>query len=81
MGPTPTKGKARGACPVTPKGQCLLDLVRPTAQADGDRYSSRELRLLRRFAAWIKAAPGDRLRAMEVLLEDLAYAVGDEESE
>lgn len=81
VGPAPRKGKARGACPVTPKGQCLLDMMRPTLEMDSGRYSPRELRLLRRFATWIKAAPGDRLRAMEILLEDLAYAAGDEAAE
>jgi transcriptional regulator with XRE-family HTH domain len=64
-----------GACPVSASGHCMLDLVRSEADASrglGDEYyTPREIRLLRRVAAWMKAVKPDRLRAMEVLFEDL----------
>jgi hypothetical protein len=63
------------------RGHGLLDRVRPTAGTDGESYSPRELRLLRRFTTWVKVSPADRLRAMEVLLEDRRTAVGDEEGD
>jgi len=69
-----TPGELRRQCPVTAKGQCLLDLV--AQEADHERYSPREIRLLRRFAAWIKTAQSDRVRAIEVLLDDLMSATG-----
>ncbi len=64
----------RGPCPVTRRGQCMLDLLAPTA--DDEHYTAREVRLIRRFAAWVQDSDPTRQRAMEVLLEDLA-AAGD----
>ena len=63
---------ARGPCPVTARGQCLLDLIGPTSE--GGCFTLAQVRLLRRFASWIQAADPTRLRAMEVLIEDLADA-------
>lgn len=67
-----------GACPVSTSGHCMLDLVRSETDAlraaDGEYYTPREIRLLRRLAAWMKAVRPDRLRAMEILLEDLRKA-------
>ncbi|MCA8962016.1 MAG: helix-turn-helix transcriptional regulator [Planctomycetes bacterium] len=63
-----------GACPLTVRGACLLDLLhadRSESATDEERYTPREIRLLRKLAAWVRAASPDRLRAMEVLLEDL----------
>jgi transcriptional regulator with XRE-family HTH domain len=65
-------GKRRGPCPVTAKGRCLLDLIKPVA--GDEQYTPRELRLLRQFALWIKGAEPGRVRAMEILLEDLLGA-------
>jgi transcriptional regulator with XRE-family HTH domain len=67
---------AHGPCPVTARGHCLLDLIGPTS--DGGRFTPAQVRLLRRFAAWIQAAEPSRLRAMEVLIEDLAGAQGSD---
>ena len=61
--------RARGPCPVTSQGQCLLDLIGPTKRPG--HFTAREVRLIRRFATWVEEAPATRLRAMEVLLEDL----------
>lgn len=43
-----------------------------------EHYTAREIRLLRRFAAWIKSARPDRIRAIEILLEDLTQASQEE---
>ncbi len=77
-------------CPVTMHGHCLLDLIRSESEitAGGDAeetYSPRQVRLIRRFAGWLQAAGSDRLRAMEILLDDLsrgrdAAAAGGERS-
>ena len=61
-----------GPCPVTEKGQCLLDLIQATK--DPESYTPREIRLLRRFGQWLKTAEPGRVRAMELILEDLTSA-------
>ncbi|MGD8277857.1 MAG: helix-turn-helix transcriptional regulator [Gemmatimonadota bacterium] len=65
---------AKGPCPVSAHGRCLLELVRSEAdlsreQAD-ESYTPRQVRLLRRLARWMRTVRDDRLRAMEILLED-----------
>lgn len=64
-----------GACPVTESGHCLLDLIHSETETRrgvrGESYTPREIRLLRRLAMWMRTVRPDRLRAMEVLLEDL----------
>lgn len=76
VGPTPSRKRPQGACPVTGQGGCLLDLVRPdvgfVGRSDESRYTPREIRLLRQLAQWMKRVKPDRLRAMEILLGDLA---------
>jgi transcriptional regulator with XRE-family HTH domain len=69
IGPDAPGKRPHGPCPVTAAGRCLLDLIAP--EADHEHYSPREVRLLRRFAAWLKSADASRVRAIEVLLEDL----------
>jgi len=76
----------RGPCPVSAGGICMLDLIlsekdvarRPGA-AKGEHYTPREVRLLHRVAIWIRHANPDRLRALEIVLEDLiqAEAIGN----
>jgi transcriptional regulator with XRE-family HTH domain len=63
-------------CPVSTSGQCLLDLIHSDIAKgkDVDGFTTRQVRLLRRFAAWIQTVPVDRQRAMEILLEDLTRA-------
>jgi len=81
VGPEPDPGSRRGACPVSARGACLLDLMRPDGEPEpgaDETYSPREIRLLRRMARWLKASGGDRVRAMEVLLEDLMRGAGRE---
>jgi transcriptional regulator with XRE-family HTH domain len=62
-----------GPCPVTAGGGCLLDLIRAEADlpaAAGEAYTPRQVRLLRRFTAWLRHVDPARLRAMELLLDD-----------
>ena len=66
--------RARGACPVSSSGRCLLDLIHSelsTSPTSNETYTPRQIQLLRRFAAWVQHAKPDRLRAMEILVEDL----------
>lgn len=74
--PAAKPGASQGPCPVTAKGRCLLDLIR--VDPEGEHYSPREIRLLRNFAQWIKDAEPTRVRAMEILIEDLSAAAGGE---
>jgi len=64
----------KGHCPVSRHGRCLLDLVRSesdlTRGEKVEAYTPRQIRLLRRLAMWMRSARPDRLRAMEILLED-----------
>lgn len=78
VGPRRSHGQI-GACPVTQRGHCLLDLIRPEDLAVPDEhYTPREVKLLRNVATWMKRAPAGRVRALEVLLEDLMQATRGE---
>lgn len=74
-GPVDASQHDRGPCPLTNRGQCMLDLIRSEIEVqrgvEGEVFTPRQVRLLRRFAAWLQEVTPDRLRAMEVLLEDL----------
>lgn len=63
---------AHPLCPITCDGECLLDLIRPESEvigaADVEAYTARQVRLLRRFAAWLRTVDAERLTAMEILL-------------
>ena len=76
VGPDVPGKRPHGPCPVTAAGRCLLDLI--AAEADHEHYSPREVRLLRRFAVWLKSAEPSRVRAIEVLLDDLMRAADEE---
>ena len=75
LAPADDNSRRRGACPVSSRGACLLDSIRPEAEVrrstSGEFYSPREIRLLRQLALWVKNASPDRVRAMEILLQDL----------
>jgi len=79
VGPTKPGNKRAGICPVTDHGRCLLDSIRaetaPDGADEGDSYTPRQVRLLRRLALWMHRADASRLRAMEILLEDLMEGV------
>lgn len=74
--PDDARKKRRGPCPVTTKGHCLLDVIRP--EADPEHYTARQVKLLRLLGDWVQTATPDRLRAMEILLDDLMRAVKSE---
>ena len=62
----------RGSCPVTANGHCLLDSIRSAVEPgqEGDCYTPRRIRLLRKFGAWARNVSTDRIGAMEILLDD-----------
>lgn len=74
IGPGPVS-QDDGACPISTSGRCMLDLIRSPAQVtrmtSGEVYTPREIRLLQRLADWMQGAGPDRLRAMEVLLDEM----------
>ncbi|HXV76849.1 MAG TPA: helix-turn-helix transcriptional regulator [Candidatus Polarisedimenticolaceae bacterium] len=74
-------GPTARRCPVSPDGRCLCELIRPQAEIwrdpHGEHYSARELQLIRSLALWLRAAKPERLRALEVLIEDLTRAALD----
>jgi len=63
------------ACPVTEDGNCLIQIVRNdprVARAEGKEvYSPREVHLLRKLASFMRTAPAERVRAIEILIEEL----------
>jgi transcriptional regulator with XRE-family HTH domain len=65
----------RAACPVTEHGHCLIQLVRNdprVARAEGKEvYSPREIHLLGQLATFMRTAPPERVRAIEILIEEL----------
>jgi len=67
--------RLRPGCPVTASGCCLVRLVRGNAEvarAEGrEVYAQREVRLLNRLAAFMRRASPERVRAIEMLVEEL----------
>lgn len=74
---SPNEGPAhhRPGCPVTASGCCLTRLVRGNAEvarAEGKEvYAQREVRLLNRLAAFMRRGTPERVRAIEMLIEEL----------
>jgi transcriptional regulator with XRE-family HTH domain len=66
---------AHASCPVTGRGGCLLELIRSgaeVARAEGrEAYSIREIQILRDLAAFMRTAAPERVRAIEMLLQEL----------
>lgn len=77
--PDPLAQHRRGACPVSHEGRCLVELIRPErgngAPPAAEQYSARDVRLLRALAHWLRSAGPERIRAMELLLDDLTRAL------
>jgi len=69
----PASGKNAGPCPVSASGRCLTDLLgtesRPSLEKEIERYSPRQLRLLRQFAAVLARGERDVLKAFETLIK------------
>jgi transcriptional regulator with XRE-family HTH domain len=72
--PTPSEKKNKG-CPVTAKGACLIDLIDPkwgfSSRSRAERYTPRQIRLLRQFAALVRKGSPEQIRSFEVLVGDL----------
>jgi transcriptional regulator with XRE-family HTH domain len=62
-------------CPVSGRGDCLLQLVRGNAEvgrAEGrEVYTVREIALLRSLATFMRTGTPERVRAIEMLLQEL----------
>ena len=73
LGPTPPEKDQ--PCPVSVNGQCLMDLIDTRKERDGgersERYSPRQIRLLRRFMSLLRQSSPSVLTALEVLVNQL----------
>ena len=75
LGPSPPE-KRNKSCPVSISGSCLLDLldtgpVPGNESSDRERYTPRQIRLLRRFNNLIHGSPPDLFKALEVLVQEM----------
>jgi HTH-type transcriptional repressor of puuD len=74
LGPTPAQKKRKG-CPVTAKGVCLIDLIDPKwgfgSRGRAERYSRRQLRLMRSFTALVREGSPELLKSLEVVVGGL----------
>jgi hypothetical protein len=72
--PTPPQRKHQG-CPVTAKGMCLIDLIDPKwgfrSRGRAERYSPRQIRLMRRFTALVREGSPELLKSLEVVVCNL----------
>ena len=68
----PPAGATAGPCPVSTSGRCMIDLMgsdaEPGLEKQMERYSPRQLRLLREFAALLAHGDQDVLKAFETLI-------------
>jgi transcriptional regulator with XRE-family HTH domain len=78
MSPDRRKGSGPNGCPISKSGLCMLDLVRSEAQparsVAAEGYTVREIKLLQRLSTLMRIATPERLRAVEVVIEDLLSA-------
>jgi transcriptional regulator with XRE-family HTH domain len=77
LGPSPS-GQRERPCPVSPSGRCFLDLVdREAGSRRGlETFSSRQIRLLGRFARLVERGDPALLRALEVLAGEILEGAG-----
>jgi DNA-binding XRE family transcriptional regulator len=68
----PPSGRKTGPCPISASGRCLTDLLdtgaTPGLEKKMERYSPRQVRLLRQFAAVLARGEPDVLKAFETLI-------------
>lgn len=83
LGPSPPDQKDH-PCPVTSGGQCLLDLIDtgPDSESpDGrERYTPRQLRLIRKFTGLLQQGNPGLVKALEVLLAELTRKTAAKEA-
>jgi transcriptional regulator with XRE-family HTH domain len=74
LGPRPPEKKNKG-CPVTAKGGCLIDLIDPKwgfgSRGRAERYTPRQIRLMRRFTSLVREGSPELLKSLEVMLAAL----------
>lgn len=74
LGPMPPKHKGHG-CPVSAQGTCMLDLIDPKwefrSSGREERYSPRQVRLLRRFTALVREGSPELIKGLELLVNSL----------
>ena len=72
--PTPAESKNQG-CPVSAKGTCLIDLIDPKwgfgSRSRTERYSPRQIRLMRRFTTLVREGSPELLKGLEVVVSGL----------
>jgi len=72
--PTPSESKNRG-CPVSAKGTGLIDLIDPKwgfgSRSRTERYSPRQIRLMRRFTTLVREGSPELLKGLEVVVSGL----------
>ncbi|UCF41622.1 MAG: helix-turn-helix transcriptional regulator [Gemmatimonadota bacterium] len=77
LGPRPPN-LAKQGCPVSGNGICLLDLLDPKwefrSKGSEERYSPRQLRLLRRFTALLREGSPELTKGLELLVDSLVEA-------
>ena len=74
LGPTPLQQKDQG-CPVSARGICLIDLIDQKWELHSgeaaERYSPREIRLIRRFTKLVRQGSPELLKSFDVLIAGL----------
>lgn len=74
LGPSPASGRDH-PCPVSMSGRCVMDLIDTGSQhgrlGPGERYTPRQLRLLRRFTVLLQRGNPNVLKALEVLVGEI----------
>ncbi len=80
LGPSPPERRNK-SCPVSISGSCLLDLldtapVSGNESSDREKYTPRQLRLLRRFTHLIHGSPPELFKALEVLIQEITAGKG-----
>ena len=77
LGPRPPNPAKQG-CPVSATGTCLLDLLDPKWEfrqhGREERYSPRQIRLLRRFTALVREDQPKLIKGLELLVGSLLEA-------
>ena len=77
LGPRPSKLVNQG-CPVSANGTCMLDLIDPKWEfrqhGREERYSPRQIRLLRRFTALVREDQPELIKGLDLLVGSLLEA-------
>jgi hypothetical protein len=73
--PLTVSSEEKKGCPVTAKGVCLIDLIDPKwgfgSRGRAERYSPRQIRLMRSFTALVRKGSPELLKSLEVVVGGL----------